>query len=66
MGYVANGVEVTWYLPHPLLAFLQVSALGQLAVAGFLGLLVPLVTIPFDRLLRWVRLRVRSTAASRA
>jgi hypothetical protein len=66
MGYVANGVEVTWYLPDPLFAFLQVSALGQLAVAGFLGFLVPLVTIPFDRLLRWIRVRVRSTAASRA
>ena len=66
VGYVANGVEITWYLPDPLLAFLQVSALGQLAVAGFLGFLVPLVTIPFDRLLRWIRVRVRSTAASRA
>jgi len=64
VAYVANGVEVTWYLPHPLSAFLQVSALAQLAATGFLGLLVPVVTIPFDRLLRWVRLSVRSAAAS--
>lgn len=59
-GYVLNGFEIAWYLPDPLIAFLQVSALVQLGVAALLGLAVPLVTIPLDRLLRWTMVKVRS------
>ncbi len=66
IGYVLNGSEITWYLPDPFIAFLQVSALVQLAVAAPLCLFVPLVTIPLDRLLRWVRVKVRSARRSKA
>ena len=65
IGYVPNGSEITWHLPDPLIAFLQVSALVQLAVAAFLCLLVPLVTIPLDSLLRWPRVKVRSSRRSK-
>lgn len=66
IGYVLNGSEIAWYLPDPLIAFLQVSALVQLAVAAFLCLSVPLVTVPLDRLLRWTRVKVRSLKRSKA
>lgn len=53
-SYVLNGFRVTWRLPDPLFAFLQVSALLQLGLAAFLTLLLPLFTVPLDRLLRWI------------
>ncbi len=65
LGYVVNGSEVVWYLPDPFLAFLQVSALVQLAVAAFLCLFVPLLTVPLDRVLRWTALKVRSLRRSK-
>jgi hypothetical protein len=64
VAYVGNGLEVTWRLPDPLLAFVQVSALIQLGVAAFMALLLPLVTIPLDRSLRWAAERVRAGRAS--
>jgi hypothetical protein len=64
VAYVCNGFEVTWRLPDPLLAFVQVSALIQLGVAAFMTLLLPLVTIPLDRVLRWAAERISSGRAS--
>ena len=58
VAYVLNGVEVTWHLPHPLAAFAQVSALLQLGMAASITTLLPLITIPLDRALRWIALRV--------
>lgn len=52
-AFTLNGVDVTWRLPDPLWAFFQVSALVQLGVVALLTLLLPLVTIPLDRILRW-------------
>lgn len=57
-AYALNGFEITWRLPDPLFAFLQVSALVQLGLAAFLTLLLPLVTIPLDTILRWAAVRV--------
>jgi len=59
-AYVLNGVQVTWHLPQPLAAFVQVSSLLQLGMAAFLTTLLPVFTVPLDRLLRWVRSRVSS------
>lgn len=59
VGYIINGSEITWYMPDPLFAYLQVSALSQLGVAAFLLLLLPLVTVPVHWILRWIRLKVR-------
>jgi hypothetical protein len=59
-AYVLNGVEVTWLLPQPLVAFLQISSLVQLGMAAFLATFLPVITVPLDRLLRWVALRVSS------
>ena len=64
MTYVLNGFEITWRLPDPLLAFVQVSSLVQLGVLSFLTLIVPLVTIPLDRMLRWIGARVSSPRSS--
>jgi hypothetical protein len=66
ISYVLIGSETTWYVPDPFIAFLQVSALVQLAVAAFLCLFVPLVTVPLDRVLRWIESKVRSPRRSRA
>jgi hypothetical protein len=66
MSYVLIGTEINWYLPDHFIAFTQVSGLVQLAVAAFLGLFVPLVTVPLDRILRWIGARVRSFRWSRA
>jgi len=57
-AYVLNGVEVTWQLPQPFAAFLQISSLVQLGMAAFLATFLPAITIPLDRLLRWVTARV--------
>jgi hypothetical protein len=54
VSYVLNGFRVTWRLPDPLFAFLQVSSLLQLGLAAFFTLFLPLFTIPLDRMLRWV------------
>ena len=59
-AYVLNGVEVTWQIPQPLVAFVQVSSLVQLGMAAFLATFLPTITIPLDRLLRWIALRVSS------
>jgi hypothetical protein len=64
-GYVVNGAELTWYIPDPLFAFLQVSALAQLAAAALLCLPAPLVTIPIDMIARRALAKVRSPSASR-
>ncbi len=66
-AYALNGFEITWRLPDPLFAFLQVSALVQLGLAAFLTLLLPLFAIPLDRILRWATSRAnrRSTIRSR-
>jgi len=65
VAYVLNGVEITWRLPHPVLAFVQVSSLVQLGMAAFLNLLLPLFTIPLDRVLRWVTSAIGSRIASK-
>jgi hypothetical protein len=57
-SYVLNGSEVTWRLPDPFFAFLQVFSLLQLGVAAFLALFIPLFTVPLDRILRWVTMKV--------
>jgi hypothetical protein len=59
-AYVLSGVEVTWCLPQPLAAFLQVSSLVQLGMAAFLSTFLPVLTVPLDRLLRGVGSRVSS------
>jgi hypothetical protein len=64
VAYVLNGVEITWRLPHPLMAFAQVSSLVHLGMAAFLTVLLPLFTIPLDRVLRWATSRVGSHTAS--
>jgi hypothetical protein len=63
VAFTLNGVDVAWRLPDPLWAFWQVSALVQLAVVALLTLPLPLLTIPLDRILRWVgsRLTERSS-----
>ena len=66
VGYVLNGSEVVWYLPDPLVGFAQVSALTQLPLAAFFCLLMPLVTVPLDRALRWVVLKARAVRPARA
>jgi hypothetical protein len=58
VAFTLNGVDVTWRLPDPLWAFLQISALVQLGAAALLTLPLPLVTIPLDRILRWARTRL--------
>jgi len=62
--YVLNGFEVTWRLPHHLSAFLQVFSLLQLGMAAFLTILLPLISIPSDRALRWVASGVGSRTRS--
>ena len=62
--YVLNGFEVTWRLPHHLSAFLQVFSLLQLGMAAFLTILLPPITIPTDRALRWVASGVGSRTRS--
>jgi hypothetical protein len=59
-GFVVNGTELTWYIPNPLFAFLQASALAQLAAAALLCLVIPLVTIPIDRIARWALAKASS------
>ncbi|MCJ7621597.1 MAG: alkaline phosphatase family protein [Anaerolineae bacterium] len=59
-AYVLNGVEVTWQLPQPLAAFVQLSSLVQLGMAAFLATFLPTITVPLDRLLRWVAPRIGS------
>jgi hypothetical protein len=59
-AYVLNGVDVTWHLPQPLAAFMQVSSLVQLWVAAFLAMFLPVIIVPLDRLLRWVAARTGS------
>jgi hypothetical protein len=59
-GFVVNGTELTWYIPDPLFAFLQLSALAQLAAAALLCLIIPVVTIPIDRIVRWALAKARS------
>lgn len=54
ISYVLDGLEVTWRLPDPLFAFLQVSSLLQLGLAAFLCMVMPLFTIPLDRMIRWI------------
>jgi hypothetical protein len=63
-AYVLNGLEITWRLPNPLMAFVQVSSLVQLGMAASLTALLPLFTIPLDRVLRWVTSRVGSRTMS--
>ncbi len=65
-GFVVNGVELAWYIPDPLFSFLQVSALAQLAAAALLCLVIPLVTIPTDRIARWALAKARSAQTSQA
>jgi hypothetical protein len=60
VAYVLDGVEITWHLPRPLAAFLQVSSLLQLGMAAFITTFLPLITIPLDRALRWTTSRVRA------
>jgi hypothetical protein len=60
VAFVLNGVEVTWHLPQPLAAFAQVSSLLQLGMAAFITTFLPLITIPLDRALRFIALRVSS------
>jgi hypothetical protein len=64
-AYVLNGLEITWRLPHPLMAFVQVSSLVQLGMAAFLTVLLPLFTIPLDGALRWVTSWVGSRTTSK-
>jgi len=64
IGYVLNGAEITRYLPDPFIAFLQISALVQLAVAAFLCLFVPLIAAPLDRTLRWAKGKVHHRFSS--
>jgi hypothetical protein len=63
VAYVFNGFEVTWRLPDPLLAFVQISALIQLGIAAFLTLLLPLVTIPLDGILSCAAEKISSGLA---
>jgi hypothetical protein len=65
-AYALNGFEITWHLPDPLFAFLQVSALVQLGLAAFMILVPPLFTVPLDRILRWAAATVnrRQTTGS--
>lgn len=60
IAYILNGSEVSWYLPDPFIAFLEVSALVQLAVAAFLCLILPLITIPLEKALRWSMVKLQS------
>jgi hypothetical protein len=62
--YVLNGSEISWRLPHHFSAFLQVYSLLQLGLAAFLTILLPPISIPTDRALRWVSSRVGSRIRS--
>jgi hypothetical protein len=64
-AYALNGFEITWRLPDPFFAFLQVFALVQLGLAAFLTLVLPLLTVPVDRLLRWASASVRHPPTTR-
>jgi hypothetical protein len=59
-AYVLNGGEVSWRLPQPLAAFVQVSSLVQLGMATYLAMFLPVITVTLDGLLRWLAARVNS------
>jgi hypothetical protein len=65
VAYTVNGFEITWRLPDPLFAFLQVLALAHLGLAAFLILPLPLITIPLDRVLRWAALKASRRPTTR-